>query len=135
MSPCSEPGRRVSPRGEAPSAVLKGRVGAWRGVVSASGPNAPPGRAETLAGLAPGGCEEGGEGAMVGGSGRGAEAPIRKLRSKSKESVKKKHKPYPSPPARVSLAARRPSDPGSLPPARAPPPTQARGRRFAGSLA
>lgn len=72
MSPCCASGRRATPGERHPR-------GAW----APGGEGTSGGRAEAEAPalLAPGGREEGEEGAAVGGSDPRAEAPTRKLRS------------------------------------------------------
>lgn len=96
MSPRSAPGRRVSPRGQAPPrSPGRGRRGGAAGAgVLAAGPSARPRR---LAGLAGAGRS----------SGPGAEAPTGKLRSEVRRFGNAKAQLCPLPPSRVSHAARR----------------------------
>lgn len=112
MSPCSAPGRRVSPRGEAPPRG-PGRAAGRPARAQARGPGpedrawgtkraARPGLRLGHAGLV-GGGEEGGEGAAVGGSDPRAEAPTRKLGSQLESFWKGEPPAQPAPPPRARL--------------------------------
>lgn len=133
MSPCSAPGRRVSPRGEAPPRSPGRTAGRpARGSGAGSGPGGP-----RLRDLERGQAWTAAPASWAGGRGAGRregkerrwEAPTpghRRLPENfvvnSKASEKEKREPNPAPPARVSHAARRFCAPDRLLCA-APPPS------------